>query len=251
MTRQERKTSGTGIYHVLQRGINQQRIFEEAEDYIQYLDYLYEVKKLSGMTLYAYCLMGNHTHMLLKEGNEPLSIIFRRLGARYVPWFNKKYERSGHLFQDRYKSEPVETDEYFLSAIAYIYQNPVKAGICRLPHEYEWSSRRFLGKDNGLIDLAELTDIVPIADIKRKEKELVDERAFEPMPKGRKLYSDKDAMLMMRQYGGVQNASDFQRMPIDEQQSLVVRMREERVPVRQVARVTGLSKGIVEKWMRK
>ena len=250
MARQGRRASDTGIYHVLQRGINQQRVFEQAEDYIHFLDCLCEVKKISGFTMYAYCLMGNHTHLLLKEGEEPLSMIFRRLGARYVPWFNKKYERSGHLFQDRYKSEPVETDEHFLSAVVYIYQNPVKAGICLLPSEYEWGSRRFLGKENGLIDLVELTAITPIADIKRKEKELIDNKMLEPMVASRNVYSDKEVVLMMHQFSGVQNASEFQKMPESEQRLLISMMRKELVPIRQVARVTGVSKGIVEKWSR-
>ena len=250
MTRQGRKASGTGIYHTMLRGINQQRIFEEAEDYIQFLDYLYEVKKLSGMTLYAYCLMNNHIHLLLKERTEPLSKIFRRLGTRYAHWFNKKYERNGHLFQDRFKSEPVETDEYFLSVLIYIYQNPVNAGLCRLPSEYEWGSRRFLEAENGMIDNEELVAAVPIGGIKQKELELAENRALEPMAGKYNVLSDKDVMLMMRQFSGVQNASEFQKMPEGEQRSLVVRMRGERVPIRQIARVTGMGKGIVEKWAR-
>ena len=250
MTRHGRKTSDTGIYHAMLRGINQQRIFEQAEDYIQFLDYLYEVKKLSGFTLYAYCLMNNHIHLLLKEGAEPLSKIFRRLGTRYVHWFNKEYERSGHLFQDRFKSEPVETDEYFLSVLVYIYQNPVKAGLCRLPIEYEWSSRRFLEIENGMIDMTELVAAVSITEIKQKELELVDKGPLEPMAGKYNVYSDKDVMLMMRQFGGVKNTSEFHKMPKSEQQSLVVKMREERVPIRQIARVAGMGKGVVERWLR-
>ena len=255
MARQGRRISGTGIYHVLQRGVNQQRIFEQAEDYIHFLDCLYEVKKLTGLTLYAYCLMGNHIHILLKEGTEPLSMILRRLGTRYATWFNKKYGRSGHLFQDRYKSEPVETDEYFLSVVIYIYQNPVKAGICRFSTEYEWSSRRFLDKVSGLIDLAELTAITSAADIKQKEQELTDKdiealETLEPMTPSRKVYSDKDAVFIMRQLSGVRNVSEFQRLPEGEQRALVVKMRKEQIPFRQISRVTGMSKGIIERWCR-
>ena len=250
MTRQGRKTSSTGIYHAVLRGINQQRIFEQAEDYIQFLDYLYEVKKITGLNLYAYCLMNNHIHLMLKEETEPISKIFRRLGTRYAQWFNKKYGRCGHLFQDRFWSEPVETDEYFLSALIYIYQNPVTAGLCRLPAEYEWSSRRFLDSENGMIDLAELTANVPITVIKQKELELFDNKQLEPMAGKYKVYSDKDVMLMMRQLCGVKNTSEFQKMTEDEQRLLVSKMRGERVPIRQIARVTGMGKGIVEHWTR-
>ena len=248
MARQERKSSNTGIYHILLRGINQQRLFEQADDYMQFLDYLYEVKKISGFTLYAYCLMNNHIHLLLKEGVEPLSKIFRRLGTRYVSWFNKKYERSGHLFQDRFKSEPVETDDYFISVLIYIYQNPVRAQICSKTMDYEWSSRRFLGTGDGMIDQEDLTAIVPIEAIKQKEKEIVQDRSLEPMAGRNSVYSDKDIVLMMRQFSGVKNTSDFQKMSMEEQRLLTQKLRGERVPIRQIARVTGISKGLVERW---
>ena len=111
------------------RGTNKQLIFVESSEYARFLAVLGEVKSLSGFKLFAYCLMENHLHLLMKEGAEPLSQVFKRIGARYVYWFNLKYERCGHLFQDRFRSEPVETDEYFLMALVYIYQNPVKAGL--------------------------------------------------------------------------------------------------------------------------
>ena len=254
MARQKRKVSGTGIYHVLIKGINQQRIFEQVEDYKQFLDYLYEVKKLSGLVLYAYCLMGNHVHLLLKEGEEPLSMVFRRLGTRYVHWFNHKYDRSGHLFQDRFRSEPVETDEYFVTVLIYIYNNPVKAGLCSIAGNYEWSSRRFLnnksGRD-GLIDMSELTAVVPVKTIMQKEQELShDEKPLEPMAGRRNIYADKDIVLMVRQFSGAKNTSEFQKMPLDEQQTLIKKLRSERVPIRQIARVTGISKGVLERWGR-
>jgi REP element-mobilizing transposase RayT len=248
MPRKEREISRTGIYHTALRGVNQQRIFEQAEDYIQFLDCLQKVKEQSGFTLYAYCLMGNHVHLLLCVGIEPLAMIFRRLGVRYVAWFNKKYKRRGHLFQDRFCSMPVETDEYLLQSLVYIYQNPVKAGISAVPSEYEWSSRRLLGKDESLVDEAALTATIPISVIKRKERERIEDRRFEPIIGRRPAYADKEVVLMMRQICGAQSASDFQKMPLNEQQRMVYEMRECRVPIRQIARVTGMSKGIVERW---
>jgi REP element-mobilizing transposase RayT len=248
MPRQERKTSDTNIYHVLLRGINQQRIFEEAEDYIQFLDCIYDVKQQSGFTLYAYCLMGNHVHLLLKEGIEPLAMIFRRLGVRYVHWFNKKYERSGHLFQDRFRSEPVEAGDYFLTVLIYIYQNPVKAGLCPSPEDYEWGSRRFLGRDGSVVDNAALSAIAPIDVIKKKESDKIEEGIFGPMRGRRPVYNDKEAVVIMRQLCGAANSSGFQKIPVKEQQRAVAEMRESRVPIRQIVRVTGMSKGIVEKW---
>lgn len=124
MPRQARKRSNTQIYHVMLRGINQQQIFEDNEDYAKFIQVIRDCKSLSGFQLFAYCLMGNHIHLLLKETNEPIEQIFRRIGSRYVYWYNVKYRRVGHLFQDRFKSEPIETNEYFLTVLRYIHQNP-------------------------------------------------------------------------------------------------------------------------------
>ena len=84
--------------------------------------------------------MGNHIHLLIKPEKEPLEQVFKRIGGRYVYWYNVKYQRVGHLFQDRFKSEPVEDDSYFLTVIRYIHQNPVKAGLCKNIKDYKYSS---------------------------------------------------------------------------------------------------------------
>jgi len=98
MPRVARIKSESGIYHVMLRAINQQTIFKDDEDCMRFLECLAECKKLSGFELYAYCLMENQVHLLIKEASEPLAQIFKRLGARYVYWYNWKYERSGPLF---------------------------------------------------------------------------------------------------------------------------------------------------------
>jgi REP element-mobilizing transposase RayT len=111
------------------RGINRQIIFEDTEDYIQFLESLTRQKETSGIQIYAYCLMSNHVHLLMKEGNVDLGTVFKRIGSSYVYWHNWKYNRRGHLFQDRYRSEAVEDDGYFLTVIRYIHNNPIKAVI--------------------------------------------------------------------------------------------------------------------------
>jgi REP element-mobilizing transposase RayT len=98
--------------------------------------------------------MSNHIHLLIKEGKEDLGIVFRRIGSKFVYWYNWKYKRSGHLFQDRYKSEVVENDKYFLTVLRYIHQNPVKAGIVGSMIKYPWSSyNEYFGK-NGICDIS-------------------------------------------------------------------------------------------------
>ena len=140
MPRVAREKSSTGIYHVMLRGINRQIIFEDGEDYQKFLETLKSFQKKSGYVVYAYCLMSNHIHLLMKEEAEDLGIVFRRLGASFVYWYNWKYSRRGHLFQDRYKSEVVETENYFLTVLRYIHQNPYKAGVVNDIADYRWSS---------------------------------------------------------------------------------------------------------------
>ena len=140
MPRQARKKSESGIYHIMLRGINRQQIFEDAEDCYKFLTILNEYKAISEYSIYAYCLMGNHIHLLLKEGTESLEQVFKRICGKFVYWYNAKYQRSGHLFQDRFKSEPVDTQEYLQTVIRYIHQNPVKAKLCKQISAYAYSS---------------------------------------------------------------------------------------------------------------
>ncbi|SCL85570.1 MULTISPECIES: transposase [Tissierellales] len=150
--KKSKKKSSTEIYHAMLRGINGQIIFQDNEDYEKLVQTIREYKEVCGYEIYAYCLMDNYIHLLIKEEKEELGIVFRRIGTKYVYWYNCKYERSGHLFQDRYKSEVVENDKYFLTVLRYIYQNPVKVGIENDIAKYPWSSyNEYLGK-KGICD---------------------------------------------------------------------------------------------------
>jgi putative transposase len=140
MSRALRKRSSTGIYHIMVRGINQQNIFVEDKDNERFLDVLAKYQKEICYKIYAYCLMGNHVHLLLKEGNEEIGSTMKRIGVSYVYWYNWQYNRKGHLFQGRFRSEVVEDDAYFLTVLRYIHQNPVKAGLTKDIGAYKWSS---------------------------------------------------------------------------------------------------------------
>ena len=123
MPRHARELSNSGIYHIILRGINRQTIFNDDEDYQRFINTLKKYKTVSGYTLYAYCLMNNHIHILLRVGQEKLETILKRIAGSYVYWYNFKYNRIGHLFQDRFKSEPVDSDEYFLTVLKVTSKN--------------------------------------------------------------------------------------------------------------------------------
>ena len=150
MARRPRESSGTGIYHVMIRGINRQNIFDDEEDYTHFISVLYQqvcpTDEITGKPLpsrcifYAYCLMSNHVHLLIRESSECLASVIKRIAVSYAQYYNKKYIRFGHLFQDRFKSEPVNDNAYFFTLIQYIHQNPVAAGISCDVASYRWSS---------------------------------------------------------------------------------------------------------------
>ena len=131
MPREARKISQNETYHIMLRGINQQQIFEDEEDYQKFIEIIKSYQAICEYKVFAYCLMGNHIHFLMEFGKESIGQVFKRIGSKYVYWYNIKYQRKGHLFQDRFKSEPVDDDAYFLTVNRYIHQNPVKAGLCK------------------------------------------------------------------------------------------------------------------------
>ncbi|MBP2661400.1 MAG: transposase like protein, partial [Firmicutes bacterium] len=140
MPRQGRQLSESKIYHVMIRGNARKNIFLDDEDKNRFIEILSEKNKERKFVIYAYCLMDNHVHLLINEGSDEIGRIMKRINISYAYYFNKKYVRTGHLFQDRFKSEGIENDAYLLSAVRYIHNNPVKAGIVKNMEEYKWSS---------------------------------------------------------------------------------------------------------------
>ena len=140
MPRIARIRSESGVYRIMLRGINRQDIFEDEEDIQRLLETIVRYKAICKYEVYAYCIMSNHVHLLLKETEDTISNVVKRISGSYVFWYNKKYERCGHLFQERYKSEAVESDEYLLTVLRYIHQNPIKAGMVKDISTYKWSS---------------------------------------------------------------------------------------------------------------
>lgn len=140
MPRRPRILSSSGIYHVTIRGVNKVDIFHDRRDRLRFLHVLELVAEKGEYLLHAYCLMSNHVHLLFQEHRDSMAKSMKRIGIRYVGYFNKKYQRSGHLFENRYKSKPIISENYLLNCLHYIHQNPVEAGLCSTPEDYKWSS---------------------------------------------------------------------------------------------------------------
>lgn len=139
MPRLPREYNEIKVYHVILRGIDKQDIFFDDKDRYKFLEIIKETKIKYDYEVYAYCLMNNHVHIIIYDKTNHLSKIMQSVEISYSIYFNKKYERVGHLFQNRFLSKKIENKEYFMSACRYIHQNPSKARIEKT-ETYKWSS---------------------------------------------------------------------------------------------------------------
>lgn len=129
--------------HIIQRGNNRSACFRSESDYLVYLSHLEEQAARFGCAIHAYVLMTNHVHLLLTpEGAEATSLMMKNLGQRYVQYFNRRYARSGTLWEGRFRSSIVQEDRYLLACYRYIELNPVRAEMVAHPRDYRWSSYR-------------------------------------------------------------------------------------------------------------
>ena len=129
--------------HIIQRGNNRSACFFADEDYLVYLYWLRDYAKLTGCRIHAYVLMTNHVHLLLtaRESQGP-GALMKALGQRYVQYVNRTYQRSGTLWEGRFRSCLAQDEGYLLGCMRYIELNPVRAGMVAHPAEYRWSSYR-------------------------------------------------------------------------------------------------------------
>jgi REP element-mobilizing transposase RayT len=142
MPRQPRRQFANGIFHVTGRGNRRQSIFVDADDRTLFLFLLDELRHRHGWLGHAYCLMPNHYHVVVETPRENLSAGMKWLNGRYAQAFNARHGVSGHLFQGRFHSAVVEGDGHLLELSRYLALNPVRAGLCRAPEGWFWSSYR-------------------------------------------------------------------------------------------------------------
>lgn len=141
MARLSRLTLPGHAHHVIQRGNNRQAIFADRADYQMMLDLLDESARRFGVAIHAYVLMDNHFHLLATpQTTEGLPQMMQAVGRRYVRYFNDRHQRTGTLWEGRYKSTLIQTERYLLACMAYIDLNPVRAGMVAQPRDYPWSS---------------------------------------------------------------------------------------------------------------
>jgi REP element-mobilizing transposase RayT len=234
------------------RGVNRCQLFEEAEDYDRLLVTFDKAKTELGFEVYAYALMTNHVHLLFKEMS-PGDIItaMRKTLAPYAFWFNRKYERSGALITNRYKSECVTDDAYLLAVVRYIHNNPIKAGLASSLDSYRWSSYRdYLAGRSSFVDI-DFTLAMFAADrveaIRRFEQFHAvgqDDDAIR-LPQDRKRNSDGQIRVVLASECDGLEPNAISGLPSTQRDAVLVFLKGQGFSIRQIERVTGVPRGIV------
>lgn len=247
MPRSARERSHSGIYHVMLRGINKQNIFEEVEDYEKLMELLRQSKETGAITLYGYCLMSNHIHLLLKEEKEPLEITMKRLGSKYAVWFNTKYQRVGHLFQDRFKSETVEDPPYFLTVVRYIHFNPVKAGLVKQPGDYPYSSYCCYFGESDFVDTEKAFSFMPKELLAEFHAAGCPDTCMDIPEASTPRLTEEQATVEMRRITKCESSAEFQALPREKRDKLIAKMKAKGLSIRQISRLTGETYYLIQK----
>lgn len=167
MARKPRIHYPGALYHVMVRGNNGEKVLADEIDKRKYFNVLTQYKEKLGFKLYAFCIMDNHAHFLIEVQDVSLSQIMQRIQQVYTQWFNRKYNRTGHVFQQRYKALLCDKDSYLLQLIRYIHNNPIKANLDD-GLKYKWSSHAYyVGKEKG--NFIDMSDVLNMFSADRRE----------------------------------------------------------------------------------
>lgn len=235
--RASRRVSESGYYHVILRGNGRQRIFEDDADRRAFLEILARQVVARGVDVIAWCLMDNHVHLVLCDGEGRLSEAVGALAMRYAQRFNVRSGHIGHVFQERFKSVPIESEPYLLEAVRYVHNNPQKAGICE-SCDYPWSS---FGEYVGSPSLTNTGVILDLLGERDGFEEFCRSTSsvFYRFDEGGRVPDDEMSDVAAHVLGDV-SPHELKMLPRGERNELLAALRTARLSVRQIERLTGI-----------
>ena len=259
MPRKSRSKSSTKVYHIILRGNAKQDIFLEEQDYMKFMKELSKTKEKYEYKIYTYCLMPNHIHLVLYDEKDNLSIAIQSLAISYSSYWNKKYERVGHLFQNRFLSKAVETESYLKTLCRYIHQNPSKSGISKM-EEYIWSSYQEYAKNiDGMIDKKQIfelfgndeqeaqSNLIQFHKCKERQDNIKDFAEYEMIDK----LSDQQAKKYIEEIFKIENIQEIMQYSVTKRKEYLKRLKGmQGISKTQISRLTGLSKRMIEVAMK-
>lgn len=259
MVRVAREESYTGYYHVMMRGNNKSMIFNNASEKYYFLEQLNLQVEEGNIAIAAYCIMDNHVHLLLKSDLESMSEAIKRINIRFALRYNNKYERVGHVFQNRFKSEVINNDGHLIQVMRYIHNNPVKANMVSKVEEYRWSSyNSYINKRDRLVDSESKQMIMDMfsGSIKEYKKfHLIDEtEEFLELKEDLEREREEKARKIILYYCEKHKINKIEELVNKRyilEEIIVEMLNRSHLPHRRIAEMTGTTRGIVNNIQKK
>lgn len=248
MARIARRLIASEYWHVMLRGIGHMDLFMDDYDRSKFLSVLKKYTNEYSVPIYAFCLMDNHVHLLLKAQTEDLSVLFKKIEVSYSYYYKVKYEHVGHVFQNRFLSEPIKDSQYLLAAARYILRNPEAAGICSWM-EYRWSSaREYCDPEiKGITETSFICGILGGAEaIIPFVSHGMECQLCEPKNKPN-ILSDPDARKILYHFFKCEDPLTLKAMSIEERNKILAEMKAEGLSVRQIERLTGINRNVIQR----
>lgn len=242
MPRCARVKSESGFYHVIAKGSGGQNLFEGAYDYRAFLELLAKACEKGGVHVIAYCLMSNHVHLLLEDAEGRLGEVMKSVLTGYAQRFNKLGDRVGHVFQQRFKSQPIEDEGYLLRAIRYIHNNPAKAGICAA-RDYPWSSYHEYVGVPVLVDATLALELCGGIEGFVAFSASEDEEGYRFYERTR--LSDAEARQLASGILGEIALTDLKALERGRRNALLFELKDAGLSISQIQRLTGIGRGVI------
>ncbi|MCQ2211389.1 MAG: transposase [Paludibacteraceae bacterium] len=236
MPRKIRDTGSTGWSHIIIRGINRENLFYDDDDYAYFQRKVKRFQKECGAELPIMCLMSNHVHFLLHVPDGIFAPFMKKITVSYAFYYNKKYERVGHVFQDRFRSEPVNDERYLLTVARYIYQNPQKAGVCNAA-DYPYTLLSPDGILSGYFD----------ADSGLRDFLSSDSSDYCLEYDSNGSNSDAAVLQMLSSMIAIDNPQKLQSVDKAVRDDILCKLKRNGISIRQISRVTGINRNIIQR----
>lgn len=253
MARQARMASPTDYYHVIMRGNNRESIFVAQGQKQYFKDLLKEQIEEGLIEIASYCIMDNHVHIVIKAELNHMTKALKKINIKYAMNFNKERNRTGHVFQDRYKSEIIRDDKYLIQVTRYIHNNPVKAKIVEYPRDFKWSSY------NEYINIDKFSVVI------NRQKEFVlslnngvgkfiefhkleDDNEYLEIQEDRDLYRLERAQKIISGYfkeKGIYEAKELNKNPVMLEEIIIRMLNNTKLSQRKIASILGISNNTV------